>query len=111
MKILYPGHSYLLPNQDGSGEQRIDFVRRKPHHEPVPGILNQQLLRVLIDRVGVLNAEKPWEGNARILMHLRLAIAEHECRALIQRTFRVLVGDVEIIPIHVGVLVDADSCI
>ncbi len=84
MKILYPGHSYLLPNQDGSGEQRIDFVRRKPHHEPVPGILNQQLLRVLIDRVGVLNAEKPWEGNARILMHLRLAIAEHECRALIR---------------------------
>lgn len=84
MRIIYPGHRYEIDCIDGAGVVDIRFVKREPHHSPMPGILNQDLIRVLIDRVQVLDAEKPWDGNALILQHLRQALVLHECRAMIR---------------------------
>lgn len=82
MHVIYPGHTYQLDNVDGPGGQTIQFLQRAPLHEPKPGILNQEVLRAVIDRVQVLDAEKPWEGNAEILFCLRRAILLHEIRAM-----------------------------
>lgn len=78
----YPGHLYLLDHLDGLKQTILQFVQRKPFHEPCEGVTNQEVLRAIIDRVKVLDKETPWEGNKRILFHLRMAIALHENRAI-----------------------------
>ena len=82
MKSIYPGHRYELDHLDGEGKTTLQFVRREPLHSPVEGVINQEVLRALIDRVRVLDAEVPWFGNAQIIYHLRMAIALHEMRAM-----------------------------
>ncbi|MCP1550654.1 MULTISPECIES: hypothetical protein [Methylorubrum] len=84
MKVLTPGHRYELDHLDGSGKTILQFVSRKPLHEPQEGVINQEVLRAIIDRVQVLDGEVPWEGNRQILMHLRMALALHEARAMLR---------------------------
>lgn len=82
MRVLKPGHTYELDHLDGSGKSRLQFVQRSPKHEPKEGVTNQEVLRALIDRVKFLNEELPWNGNEKILRHLRMALILHEARAL-----------------------------
>lgn len=82
MKELYKGHLFELDEIDGVGKQHLQFVQREPYHEPKPGVLNQEVLRVLIRRVMRLNQETPWIGNAEILRCLRRALLLHEIRAM-----------------------------
>jgi hypothetical protein len=84
MKALYPGHRYELDHLDGSAKTTLQFVQRKPLHAPIEGVTNQEVLRAVIDRVKVLNAEVPWSGNEQIIYHLRMVIALHEMRALLR---------------------------
>lgn len=63
----------------------LQFIQRLPYHLKKEGVLNQEVLRALIDRVKVLNAEVPWEGNKEILYHLRMALVLHESRALFRK--------------------------
>lgn len=81
MQILINGHRYELDHLDGDGTTIIQFVDRG-HGRNTEGILNQDLLRVLIDRMKVLDSEVPWEGNAKIIEHLRRALLLHEVRTL-----------------------------
>lgn len=84
MKVLYPGHLYMLDQLDTGPEtqlQLLQFVQRRPLHPARSGTTNQEVCRALIDRVQILNAEKPWSGNADILHHLREVIFLHEVRA------------------------------
>ena len=96
MKVIERGHIYQLDNLDGEINNRITFVNRgvinKNKH---PGALCQDVLRVNIDclecvedRVGELDEEKPWVGNADIIKHIanakrymRLALLGFENRA------------------------------
>lgn len=82
MEVLKPGHCYLLDHLDGNNKTLLQFVQRKPLHEPVEGVTNQEVLRAVIDRVKFLDKEVPWHGNADILYHLRAAIGLHEARAI-----------------------------
>lgn len=100
MKVVKPGHTYELSHLDGNKTQTLQFVQRKPHHEPKEGTNSQEVLRALIDRVIVLDKEKPWPGNEKILHHLRSAILLHEIRALQRKLEKgelkpelVLIGD------------------
>lgn len=88
MRILHPGHEYLLDHLDGDGKTRLQFVQRLPFHAKKEGVLTQEVLRALIDRVQVLDKETPWEGNEEILYHLRMALALHEARALTRKVFK-----------------------
>lgn len=85
MRCLDPGHVYELAELDGSEIQCLAFVNREPGRE-APGTQNQELLRVLIDRVQYLDARLPWPGNARIIHHLRMALALHEARVIERKT-------------------------
>lgn len=58
------------------------FKDPKIHGEGHNGALNQEVLRVLIDRVKYLEQELPSPENETILHHLRCALIEHEVRAL-----------------------------
>ena len=84
MKPLIHGHLYELDHLDGSGKTHLQFVSREPLHDPREGVINQEVLRALIDRVECLNEEVPWAGNADILHHLRMALVLHEARALVR---------------------------
>lgn len=92
MKVLDPSHSYELDQvcpdtkYKSSEKQTIVFVKRFRGKENHNGILNQELLRVLIDRVWFLDEEVPWALNKEIIHHLRMALALHEARALIRKT-------------------------
>ena len=82
MRTIYKGHEYLLDHLDGDSKTRLQFVQRAPLHPPKEGVTNQEVIRAIIDRVKVLNAEVPWEGNSQILYHLRMALLLHETRAM-----------------------------
>lgn len=85
MKIIESGHLYELESFDGGQSQRIQFITKFRGAQNCGGTINQELLRVLIDRVFVLNKEKPWELNAEIIRCLRRALVLHEARALIRK--------------------------
>lgn len=86
MRIIDPGHLYAVVNVDGPGEQQIQFVRRRDHRGGLvspytPGILSQELLRVLIDRVRYLNDEDPCTEDVQIIHALRDCLRLFESRA------------------------------
>ena len=82
MRELYPGHLYELDHLDGKLKTTLQFIQRAPLHKPIEGPTNQEVIRAVIARVKHLDSESPWPGNARILYHLRMAIALHEARAV-----------------------------
>jgi hypothetical protein len=84
VKCLIPGHLYQIDHLDGQEKQSIQFVDRN-HGRATEGTFNQELLRVLIDRIQFLESEKPWPLNEDILNHLRMALALHEARALCRK--------------------------
>lgn len=88
MKILDPGHEYEVENIDGSGTQKIQFVKRRdskaellPESQREEGIQSQELLRVLIDRTIYLHTEQPWQENVKIVQNLRDCLRLYESRA------------------------------
>ena len=86
MRVIDPGHEYLVDNLDGEmAPQRIVFVKRFRGVANHPGTTNQELLRVLIDRATFLNAELPSPMTDQIIEHLQMALVLHEARALARK--------------------------
>lgn len=81
MKALNKGNVYSLNNSDGGSKQIVSFVNRNEGQEN-QGTNNQEVLRMLINRVKFLDSQINWTGNAEILKHLRLALVLHESRHL-----------------------------
>lgn len=84
MKVIVPGHLYELDHLDGENTHQLQFVDRG-HGCDQEGTFNQEVIRVLIDRVKFLDSEKPWPLNKNILGHLRMALALHEARAMCRK--------------------------
>lgn len=83
MRVLEPGHVYQLDWLDGEaadGRDQLIFVNRE--ETPHPGTQTQEVLRALIDRTRHCDRCLRWEGNDRIIYHLRMALVLHEARAL-----------------------------
>lgn len=96
MKNITPGHLYELANFEKKDEpgQRLQFIDKKPRFEekvldcepgkdPVPnrdlvtvndGTTNEEVLAVLIDRLGFLQAKFPCKENAVALTHIETAL-------------------------------------
>jgi hypothetical protein len=87
MKVVDPGHSYLLDSYDGGDPQALRFMKRigenYPHNvaPPYPGTNCQEVLRALIDRVEYLDWQIPHPQNEVILGGLRDALTAFEVRA------------------------------
>jgi hypothetical protein len=90
MKVLVPGHRYALHNLITGGTTILQFYQDPRLHdgEAAAGPSCQEVIRALIDRVQVLDEEKPWNGNAQIVSHLRQALAGFEARAILRKAER-----------------------
>lgn len=87
MKILDPGHDYLLDVYDGEREVRLTFVKRNDPPEKFPGNKNaypgtqmQDVLRVLIDRCNYVYNQAPCSETATARFLLRRVIWVLEAR-------------------------------
>lgn len=89
MKIIEPGHVYKLSwldgddihYKDGHWNSELIFVNRETGSEH-PGTQTQEVLRALINRTQHCDKCLRWDGNDRIIYHLRMALALHEARAI-----------------------------
>lgn len=96
---VYPGHKYAIENLDGEGEQVIQFVQKGPLHPDVPGITIQDLLRICIDRLQVLDHEKSWAPNQESLHDLRKILARQEARAFIRHVEKKKIVHIELMEV------------
>lgn len=99
MRIIEPGHIYTLNWLDGEPqitniqnsigkilpENSLVFVNREKGTEHA-GTQTQEVLRALIDRTQHCDNCLRWEGNDKIIYHLRMALALHEARAIERKT-------------------------
>lgn len=78
MTPIIPGHKYSLANMDGSPEQVLTFIRKEPRDGVFAtvedGTTNEEVLKVLIDRIQALNAKAACRENATCLTHLETAL-------------------------------------
>ncbi len=87
MRVIDPGHIYEFDHLDGKLKQRLIFVKRigenYPGNEPPSheGVIIQEVLRGLIDRVQHLNQQKPSAWNGVVIQSFRLAFNALEARA------------------------------
>ena len=100
MKVIVPGHTYALSHLDGNGTTILSFVDRGHGHDH-EGPTCQEVIRVLLDRLKFLDAERAWSGNADIRHHLRMALVGFEARALIRNVEKGEI-DPEAIPVNTG---------
>jgi hypothetical protein len=86
MKVLDPGHRYLLRNLDGDGEQELVFVKREGEKYPGnvgahEGVTMQECLRALIDRAKYVNKQEWSLGTVWAIGAMRAAMGHLEERA------------------------------
>ncbi len=86
MKTITEGHKYELENFDNPGHpgQVIQFIQKEPlTGEGVPpgalktvsdGTTNEEVLRVLIDRMNSMQAKFPCRENAIVTTHLETGL-------------------------------------
>lgn len=83
MHVITPGHKYELANFEKPLDpgQTLQFIEKQP--DPVgngimytvnDGTTNEEVLRVLIDRLQTMNAKFPCRENAIVLTHLDTAL-------------------------------------
>lgn len=87
---IYGGaHHYILENstgfaagetQYGGGTQSLQFVHKSDDGTITPGVLDQQVVIILLDRVGKLNARFPCEENDRMIEGLEQYLAASQQR-------------------------------
>jgi len=83
MKVLTPGHKYELDHfasfgLEGVPVQTLQFIHKEPIDNAVPiamrtvsdGTTNEEVLRVLIDRLQFLQTQAPCRENAIVLTKL-----------------------------------------
>ena len=77
MKVIDPGHSYLLRSYDGGGPSRLTFVKRCDPPEKYPGNWNahpgtqiQEVLRALMERCQYINNQIPSEQTEEVEANL-----------------------------------------
>lgn len=87
MRIIDPGHIYLAESVGDIAAQRIQFVKNRGQKypgntgDPQPGIICQELLRILIDRTAYLNNQGSCAETEHALASLRSALGWFEVRA------------------------------
>lgn len=93
MKIIEPGHIYELnwldckpqsPDWPYLSDNKLVFVNREK--TPHPGTQTQEVIRALINRTQHCDSCLRWNGNDKIIYHLRMVLALHEARAIERKT-------------------------
>jgi hypothetical protein len=87
MRTLVAGHRYHLANVEGSKSQILQFIHKEPRYEGATemmtlddGTTNEEVLRVLINRMEFLQQRFPCSENLGAIDHLRGALTLLERR-------------------------------
>ncbi len=86
MKILAEGHVYELCSFEGTNDQRLEFIRKEKNPETgsldtiADGTTNEEVLSVLINRMGMLQSKSPCRENALVITKLQEALMWLEYR-------------------------------
>ena len=77
MKVLHEGHLYELQSFEGSEPQELQFIEKVPVEEGAielktvnDGTTNEELLKVLINRMQYLNSKFPCRENSIVITKL-----------------------------------------
>lgn len=85
MRVEDPGHVYDLDQIGRVPTMRLEFLKRSgdliQHEDEHGGVICQEVMRVLIDRLKYLNDLIPCVETELALDHTRTALYEMECRA------------------------------
>lgn len=88
MKVLDPGHRYLLGTLDGHIDHQVELIFVKRYGPNYPGNVGsyagttiQEVCRALIDRLKYLDQQIPCPENKHAQHYLRAAIWQMEQRA------------------------------
>lgn len=86
MKIIDPGHEYLIEALDGGEPQTIKFVKREGANYPGNigmhgGPITQEFLRAILDRCIYMNNQSACAETEIIIASLRTALMMFEVRA------------------------------
>lgn len=86
MKVIDPGHEYLIEALDGGEPQTIRFVKRAgPNYpgniDPHGGPITQEYLRAILDRCVYMNNQGSCAETDMIIAGLRIALMGFEARA------------------------------
>ena len=80
MRIIEPGHVYELDNLDESAPQRLSFICKAPVSPDATelemvhdGTTNEEVLKMLIDRMQFLHAKLPRRQSAITITNIREA--------------------------------------
>ena len=105
MRVIDPGHHYLLNTLDGEKPVFLRFVKRKGSNFPgndsaYSGTTIQEVLRALIDRLKYVNNQTPHSYNSAVISLLRVCIWWLEKRAFERHniTFSLEVNGIEELP-------------
>ncbi len=87
MNIIEKGHVYQADNFESKGAQLIHFIKKEPVSEGSnelkivnEGTTNEEVLKVLIDRVQFLNGKFPCRENSIVITKLQEALMWLEAR-------------------------------
>lgn len=86
MKVLEPGHLYELESMDGTFPQQIQFIEKGKLITDNPetdgklatirdGTTNEEILKMLINRLTFLNAKLPSDETKEAIQDCRRALA------------------------------------
>lgn len=97
MITLTPGHKYQLASLDGTNDQIVQFIQKEPV-EPhsttfktvVDGTTNEEVLKMLIDRLLIMYNKMPSKETYAAINHLEQALY-----ALQSRTYERMQRNVE----------------
>lgn len=86
MKVIDPGHEYMLRAIDGGEAQRLVFVKREGPNYPGntgahAGLLTQEVLRACLDRCRYMNGQFSCAETEMVIGLLETAIMLFEVRA------------------------------
>lgn len=86
MRVLDPGHEYVLDSLDGDAPQPLVFVKREGPGYPGnvgrhPGTTLQEVLRALVERCRYVNAQTPCAETEAVGRLLEAALLLLELRA------------------------------
>lgn len=77
MKTITTGHKYELASFEGGPAQTLQFIEKVPSKDPLAalvtindGTTNEEVLKVLIDRLQYLNGKFPCRENALVITKL-----------------------------------------
>lgn len=90
MKVLIRGHQYLLEGHEGKVQQTLVFIEKFPTVSGrlktiTDGTTNEEVLKVLIDRLKVLHEKLPSSESWQALKHIQRALVVLESRTALRQ--------------------------